>query len=76
MIARQLFDRRARPQYRGIVQQAVEAAEGAFDGCGQFVILVRQGGFQVEGNHHGLGMPSRFDLVIHLVEIFFVLAQQ
>jgi hypothetical protein len=61
---------------RGPVQQAVELAEFRFDhGC-QFVVLVRQGGFQVERNHRGLRVASGFDGVIHAAEVGFGLAQQ
>ncbi|MCY1455420.1 hypothetical protein D9M71_725550 [compost metagenome] len=58
------------------MQQAVELAELVLDGGGQFVVLVRQGGFQVERDHHRLRMAGGLDLVIDLVEVLFALAQQ
>src|SRR5690606_21316481 len=76
VVAGQLFQRRARADDGGVVQQAVEAAELGFDGGGQLVVLVRQGGFQVEGDHHRLRMAGGLDLVIDLVEVLFGLAQQ
>ncbi|MCY1176704.1 hypothetical protein D9M73_169860 [compost metagenome] len=35
-----------------------------------------QGGFQVERDDHRLRMAGRDDLVVHLVEVVFALAQQ
>jgi len=58
------------------VQQTVEAAEFVLDHCRQFVVLVRQGGFQVERNDCRLRVTSLFDFVVEVVEAFFGLAQQ
>ncbi|MCY1427199.1 hypothetical protein D9M71_430350 [compost metagenome] len=76
VLARQLFQRRARADDRRVVQQAVQPAEFVLDhGC-QFVVLVGQGGFQVERNDGRLGVASGFDLVVDVDEVGFGLAQQ
>ncbi|MNY50239.1 hypothetical protein D3C86_1857300 [compost metagenome] len=58
------------------MQQAVELAEFALDHRRQFVVLVRQGGFQVERDHRGLRVAGGLDGVVDPAEVSFGLAQQ
>ncbi|MOA05893.1 hypothetical protein D3C78_1255030 [compost metagenome] len=58
------------------MQQAVKVTEFGFDHGGQLVVLVRQGGFQVERDHGGLWITGGFDVVVDLSQIGFGLAQQ
>ena len=58
------------------MQQAIEVAEFALNHGRQFVVLMRQGGFQVEGDDGGLWVAGGFDLVVDLVEVVLGLAQQ
>ena len=76
VVARQLLQRRARADDRRIVEQAIEAAELAFDHGRQLVVLVWQGGFQVERDDHRLRMAGGFDLVVDFVQVGLGLAQQ
>jgi hypothetical protein len=47
----------------------------SFDHRRQLVVLMGQGGFQVERDHRGLRMAGRFDFVVDLSQIGFGLAQ-
>ncbi|MNT57252.1 hypothetical protein D3C72_1946110 [compost metagenome] len=58
------------------MQQAVDVAELAFDHRCQLIVLMGQGGFQVERDDRRLWMAGRFDLVVDLAQVGFGLAQQ
>ncbi|MCY1439058.1 hypothetical protein D9M71_552780 [compost metagenome] len=72
----QLLKRRTWADDRSVVQQAVEAAEFTFDHGGQFVVLVGQGGFQVERDDHRLWVAGGFDFVVDVDQVGLGLAQQ
>ncbi len=76
ILARQLFDRGTRANDRGVVQHPVEMAEFFFDHRRQLVVLMGQGGFQVERDHHRLRMAGGFDCIVDLGQVGFGLAQQ
>ena len=58
------------------MQQAVEAAECFLDHLRQFGVLRGVCAVQIERDNHRLGMPGRFDLVIHGRQVGLGLAQQ
>ncbi|MDT4875890.1 hypothetical protein FQZ97_1112930 [compost metagenome] len=71
----QLFQGGTQAEDRGVVQQAVQMTELGFDHGRQFIVLMRQRGFEVERDHRWLRMTGRFDFIVDLGQVGFGLAQ-